>query len=605
MLTLTVTTLADEVDGTGAEGVETADGDGLSLREALSVARSFSNDGAEVEVVFAPELAGQTLELEFGSLPIDFDVAIHGDALGGGEGDVTIYGGTQVFAAAGIFEITAGMVAIDNVRIEGAGSTPAGGADFPDTGYLAGVTIGEEAVVSIREAEIADNWYARSGGLGGGVRNAGTLDLTDVAVTGNGVGWGLAGGSGGGIANSGSLTMERVEVSGNVTSGRLAGYGAGIYNTGNLSADASLVAENTGGEGAALYNAGEAVFVNSTLALNSSAYQRFGYGSGIINEGDLTLIQSTVAGHTATRDAATEIENVGAVTLANSIVLDSDGVGVDNHDGAGTLTLLGGNIVGNAVYSGGTVNGTTNAREVFWNGVQLDDNGGPLRTINLRSSYENPSVDAGDPSVAAGADGAPLATDARGLARDVDIAEYGGGARASVDLGAVERPSLTGDLLIGGQSYRIRSFGEDQDEGTFAVSRDGSAITLGTDAWKETSTFRITADTVLSFDFSSTDEGEIHAIGFDTAERIDRDNAFQLLGTQLWGNQAVNGVAAADGEVTRFDIPVGALAEADLLGEFVDLVFITDDDAGGGSNSTFANVSLHEAGPAELELLLG
>ncbi|UOM36245.1 hypothetical protein [Acuticoccus sp. I52.16.1] len=606
MITLTVTTLDDEAAGTTVATVEAVDGSGLSLREAVTVGAAY--DDASVEIVFAPRLAGGTIELEQGPLAIapgtasGYDLAIHGDPLGDGAGDITIFGGTQAYSAARIVDVAAGTnLALDDLRIEGAGPAWADGIDYPDVGYLAGIGIAAGAVVEISDAEIVNGWFTQAYGEGGGIHNAGTLTLRDVDITGNGVGWDQAGGVGGGIYNAGTLTMERVEVSGNRASGRGMQQGGGIYNAGSLSATASLVAENGGGEGAGVYNVGDALFVNSTIALNSIRSSVYREGSGVDNGGALALVHSIVAGHYSDRTSV-EIENSGTATLTNSIVFESpaDGPGV----AGGTVHVLGGNIVGTNVYDGEAVTGAANPADIFRQGVALTDNGGPTRTINLDPTYANPAVDAGDASFSLGADGSPLVTDARGLPRDVDIAGLGGGAGRSVDLGPVERAYMAHELVIDGKGYRLRTFGEGGDEGSATVAPGGAGVTLEAGARKEVSTFKLTAGTVLSFDFAATDEGDLHAIGFDTAGPMDPDNVFQLLGTQTWGNQWAAGEASADGAVTHFEIPVGALVDPDLVGEFVDLVFITDDAAMGGADTTFADISLRQASAAEVDLLL-
>ena len=372
MITLTVTTLDDEAAGTTVATVEAVDGSGLSLREAVTVGAAY--DDASVEIVFAPRLAGGTIELEQGPLAIapgtasGYDLAIHGDPLGDGAGDITIFGGTQAYTAARIVDVAAGTnLALDDLRIEGAGPAWADGIDYPDVGYLAGIGIAAGAVVEISDAEILNGWFTQAYGEGGGIHNAGTLTLRDVDIAGLGL---------------------------------------------------------------------------------------------------------------------------------------------------------------------------------------------------------------------------------------------GGGAGRSVDLGPVERAYMAHELVIDGKGYRLRTFGEGGDEGSATVAPGGAGVTLEAGARKEVSTFKLTAGTVLSFDFAATGEGDLHAIGFDTAGPMDPDNVFQLLGTQTWGNQWAAGEASADGAVTHFEIPVGALVDPDLVGEFVDLVFITDDAAMGGADTTFADISLRQASAAEVDLLL-
>ena len=126
-----------------------------------------------------------------------------------------------------------------------------------------------------------------------------------------------------------------------------------------------------------------------------------------------------------------------------------------------------------------------------------------------------------------------------------------------------------------------------QDRGEHAVSPDGTMLTLDSQAWQSVLTdVEVTADTRLSFDFSAAVEGEIHGVMFANGDTLAEDTAFNVVGTQGWGIQDY----AYDGEgaVQRIDIPVGA----HFTGNFDRVVFFTDDDAGVGAESTFANVVL-------------
>ena len=175
---------------------------------------------------------------------------------------------------------------------------------------------------------------------------------------------------------------------------------------------------------------------------------------------------------------------------------------------------------------------------------------------------------------------------------------YGGGAGASVDLGAVERPTLTPELIVDGAPYRVYGHGWGQDDGEATVTPDGRTLSLTTDGWKEISNFRLAADTVLSFDFSSTDEGEIQGIGLDIGGLLREERGFQLLGTQTYGRQDFAGQAEADGEVVHYEIALGELL-SEYVGRRFELVFINDDDAKGGSDATFANISFETPSVAE------
>jgi hypothetical protein len=116
------------------------------------------------------------------------------------------------------------------------------------------------------------------------------------------------------------------------------------------------------------------------------------------------------------------------------------------------------------------------------------------------------------------------------------------------------------------------------------VSADGTAVTLEKNAWKQLmEDVTVTKDSVLSFDFSSTKEGEIHAIGFQKNGQLSANTIFQLDGSQNWGIQDYDDQYTTGSGVKSYDINVGDY----FTGEFDSIVFIMDDDARAGANGTF------------------
>ena len=101
----------------------------------------------------------------------------------------------------------------------------------------------------------------------------------------------------------------------------------------------------------------------------------------------------------------------------------------------------------------------------------------------------------------------------------------------------------------------------------------------------------VTADTVLEFDFSSTSEGEIHAIGFDNNNSQSEAFTFQLFGTQNWGIGSFNDYAIAEG-VKHYVIPVGQF----YTGSMANLFFVNDHDvANPSAESVFSNIQVYES----------
>ena len=109
-------------------------------------------------------------------------------------------------------------------------------------------------------------------------------------------------------------------------------------------------------------------------------------------------------------------------------------------------------------------------------------------------------------------------------------------------------------------------------------------------AWKKVAlNYTVTADTVLEFDFESTAQGEVHAIGFDTDETLSANTAFQVYGTQTWGVQAFRDYAGSG--VVHYTIPVGQY----FTGNFTSLIFANDHDvATPTGDGRFSNIIVHE-----------
>ena len=138
-------------------------------------------------------------------------------------------------------------------------------------------------------------------------------------------------------------------------------------------------------------------------------------------------------------------------------------------------------------------------------------------------------------------------------------------------------------------NYTITAYGNGQDNGTATTQDNGLTIVLNNNAWKDISfNYTVTSNTVLEFEFGSTDQGEIHGIGFDTDEGISSNRTFQLYGTQNWGIS--NYSYTSSGAYQSFTIPVGNF----YTGSFTKLFFVCDDDGGTSSNTFIRNIKIYE-----------
>lgn len=278
---------------------------------------------------------------------------------------------------------------------------------------------------------------------GAGVRNSGTLVMTDAVVTGN-----TATGSGGGLQNSGTATLNGVSFTKN-----LGNYGAGISNTGRLTISGSTISANQVGlNGGAVWNSGGSVTVsNSSITGNGGGQvDNGGLGGAFYSlSGTLSISGSTISGNSVTgadaRGGAIFIQSVqnspvNTTTITNSTISGnsaSDTAGAIYQDLYATSTLTNVTITGNSagVAAGGirvvpgsnmtltntivggqkangdifgNVSGTNNVIGVDPKLSALGDFGGP--TLTMVPLPGSPALGAGTST------GAPT-TDQRGFAR--------------------------------------------------------------------------------------------------------------------------------------------------------------------------------------------
>lgn len=258
----TVTKTADTADG--------ACNSDCSLREAILAANA--NHGSDFILLgpgtYTLTLAGAGEDLgATGDLDVRDDVAIVGASA-----ETTILDGGQLDR---VLDVPAGV----HLEIQG---------------------------VTIRNGRVA--------GPGGGIRNAGTLDLTRVVVAGNAT---TQAGFGGGISSAGSvsqLTLVQSTVSGNTAEG-----GGGLALNGPARVSNTTIAgnhANSNGGGLYVFANTDAVFTEVTVAGNSAASS----GGGIFAEispfiglHNPEFFDSILAGNTGApqRDCAGAVQSGG------------------------------------------------------------------------------------------------------------------------------------------------------------------------------------------------------------------------------------------------------------------------------------------------------
>ncbi|MFG2982622.1 hypothetical protein ACGFYQ_15405 [Streptomyces sp. NPDC048258] len=169
------------------------------------------------------------------------------------------------------------------------------------------------------------------GPIGGGILNRGTLTLTESTVAGN------QANNGGGILNEAGATLNLIRSV--VRHNTATDSGGGIRNQGTLSLSESTLNDNSAANGGGLANFGSATLTRSKVRDNWADN-----GAGIINANALTLNHTKVTRNTASEQGGGIRTDGGTVNLTDSEVRRNtanggigSGGGIRNNDGTVTL----------------------------------------------------------------------------------------------------------------------------------------------------------------------------------------------------------------------------------------------------------------------------
>ncbi|MDH7447061.1 trypsin-like peptidase domain-containing protein [Aquimarina sp. 2201CG14-23] len=136
--------------------------------------------------------------------------------------------------------------------------------------------------------------------------------------------------------------------------------------------------------------------------------------------------------------------------------------------------------------------------------------------------------------------------------------------------------------------YTITAFANQDSSGDYSIEENGASLVLTNNTWKYIPLdYTVTQNTVVEFEFTSTAQGEIHGIGFENDNSLTSSRYFKVHGTQNYG--VTNYDNYTNGTI-KYVIPIGS----SYTGNMNRLVFINDNDAGSGNNSTFSNVKVYE-----------
>ncbi|PLX39332.1 MAG: hypothetical protein C0606_02055 [Hyphomicrobiales bacterium] len=317
MATYTVTTNLDEVIG-GSYAADKADGDGLSLREAIHWANQAS--GADT-VNFDASLAGTTLVLTQGQqIYIYDDITIDGDVNGDDKADITISGdadqnGTLDVNDDRIFNVASSSSATFNsLTLDGGYASSFGGLIFGATGTT--ITVNDSTLTN-----------GTAYGKGGAIGSVGTINVTNSLISDS------TGSYGGAISvgTNQTATIVQSTFTGNTATNDGGAIQAGYNST--VSIDNSTIVGNNaqgGGGGIDFYNA--AVTINSTVISTNTAT---GSGANIGKSG---------AGGTLTVGTSfmgTQVQTDGLASTSGGNAFGNDpGLGLLADNGGTTQTFM-------------------------------------------------------------------------------------------------------------------------------------------------------------------------------------------------------------------------------------------------------------------------
>lgn len=278
----------------------------------------------------------------------------------------------------------------------------------------------------IRNSLIDNNgtFTSSGGGDGGGIFSYGDVSVYDSTVSNNFV---LGSGAdGAGINSRGDLLVVRSTISGNNNKGSGGGDGGGLYGhyAGSLTIVNSTISDNfvqqSGGQGGGVAAKSDLLIVNSTFSGNRT-FGSSGHGGALYiydNSGvdeNARIYNSTFSGNSV-YGSNTEAGGIwvrdSPLFITNSIILGNYaryGLAGDQEvfNSSTSFYFQGENIVGQMPYAFNAApytnveNGNPflvfDELEVngFWLAGKLADNGGPVQTIALRETINNPAFDSG------------------------------------------------------------------------------------------------------------------------------------------------------------------------------------------------------------------
>ncbi len=171
-----------------------------------------------------------------------------------------------------------------------------------------GKAVFNEAQLILEDCVLSNNSSGDFDGFrGGGINNAGTLELRRCQLSHNQATYG------GAIFNAGNATIEETNFLNNAADDD--SYAGGIYNDGDLTITGSTFNGNFSGVGAAIYNRANLVVLDSHLDHNNSRFV-----AGALGNTGMARLENITANQNGTGHAVGAISNSGTLILTHSTI---------------------------------------------------------------------------------------------------------------------------------------------------------------------------------------------------------------------------------------------------------------------------------------------
>ncbi|WP_165224841.1 choice-of-anchor Q domain-containing protein [Aquisphaera insulae] len=461
-------------------GAPSADGGGIAL---MTAAASLTMTGGSISGNTSPGRGGGL----YGLGPVQLTgVAIRGNSSNQGGG---VYGkGTAALDGCTVSGNTAGGAAGLNVQgslslirstvsdNKANASALAGGIYSPSSLSLMLCTVSGNTAsgiyargqLSVRDSTISGNTAVS----GGGILNFGTATLIGSTISGNHA----VGGQGGGVRNNGSLAMTNCTVFDNTSyDGSTPGIGGGVWNYGTATLTNCTVGSNhasflpnTGGLGANLFNyAGKSLTLNNSIVAYGAGYG--GNIAGLVSGNNNLIDDAAAAGGLSAANGNILSSSLrlrppgdyGGPTRTVALFADSPAVGAGNPalvpagiitDQRGYSRLRGGRVDIGAYQSGSTIVVTTLADEDNgWTDPALGSGTSLREAINLANA---------DPAGG-------------------DTITFAAGLQGTLALSLGILPALTATVSIAGPGARLVAIDGQGASGILSVPAGGIATVSG------------------------------------------------------------------------------------------------------------------------------